>query len=382
MVSHGADSIFFSLLKAGMYGTPLPEAELPDSIDWKAVTALAHRHAVLGIIIDSVQSLPERLRPPEPIATKMNKFALGLIQANLILDKTVARLVAFFKQHGIEGVLLKGQGVARYYKEPQMRQSGDIDFYVGTTSYNRAVDLCKKFLIADMASFEESQPHCSFDAWGVHIELHRLAARIYSPFKRARFQGWIVEQLEHSSDRRTLTLGNTAVTLPPLEFDVLFIFYHAWHHYIKEGIGLRQLCDWAMIFHSCGDQIDVERLKCNLARFAMTKGWKLFASIAVNYLGVPADKMPLYDPSYRRKSDRILCEIVEGGNFGQYLKANSRGSAHGYGLRYGFGKIGYIARYFVNLFPVTPVEATFLFFHRLFYGAIACTQRSVQKLKH
>ena len=365
-----------------MYGTPLNESELPDCIDWKAVTSLAHRHAVLGIIIDSVQHLPEQLRPTEPIASKMNRFALGLIQANLILDKTVGRLVDFFGQHGIEGVLLKGQGVARYYKVPQMRQSGDIDFYVGKDYYDRAVALCKKHLIADMASFEESQPHCSFDAWGVHIELHRLAARIYSPFKKRWFQAWIVDQLERSTDRRHLILGNVAVTLPSLEFDTLFIFYHAWHHYIKEGIGLRQLCDWAMIFHSHGDEIDAERLKRNLSRFGMTKAWKLFAYIAVNYLGVPAGRMPLYDPSYRRKSEKILDEIVEGGNFGQYLTANARGSAHGYGLRYGFGKIGYIARYFINLFPVTPVEATFLFFHRLCHGAVACTQRSMQKLKH
>lgn len=384
MVSHGSDSIFFSLLRAGMYGTPLPEAELPDSIDWKAVTALAHRHAVLGIIIDSVQHLPERLRPVNPIAAKMNKFALGLLKTNLILDRTLARLVAFLKQHGIEGVLLKGQGVARYYRIPQMRQSGDIDFYVGKTNYKLAIELCKTHFVSDKNDCEETEQHFSFHIDGVLIELHRLASRIFSPLRNIRFQKWIVKELEHSPYRRTLTIDNVSVTLPPLDFDAIYIFHHAWHHLVTEGIGLRQLCDWAMIFHTHGVDIDVKCLKRNLARFGMTKGWKLFACIAVDYLGVPADKMPLYDHAYSRKSAKILEYIIKGGNFGRYAKNSAVNvtPVNGYDFHYGMQLAGIIARNFKTFFPIIPAEATCIYFYRLYEGAKAGIVRSVQKLKH
>ncbi len=359
-----------------MFGTPIPESELPESIDWNAIVKLAQKHVVLGIIIDSVQLLPERLRPSAPILAKMSKFALGLIQTNLILDKTAARLVEFFNQYGISGVLLKGQGVARYYRMPQMRQCGDIDFYVGKTIYNKAVDLCLKNIVTDKSTCSESEQHFDFFMGDIPIELHRLASRVYSPVRSGRFQRWVVEELEHSPKRRTLTIGNTAVTLPSYDFDAIFIFYHAWRHFIMGGIGLRQLCDWAMIFHTHAQDIDSERLKENLNRFGMTKGWKLFACIAVNHLGISADKIPLYDPTYARKSEKVLAEILAGGNFGYYSEAHVRTKKYGHGLRLGLGKVRNITGYFCALFSLIPVEATFLYFNRLFSGTIAFTKRS------
>lgn len=371
---------FFSLLRSGMYGIPVPPSQLPAAIDWKGVVALAKKHVVLGIIIDSIQFLPPHLRPSAPLAAKLNKFALGLIQTNLILEKRAARLVAFLREHGIPGVLLKGQGIARCYRMPQMRQSGDVDFYVGKEYYGKAVSLCKRHLTDGKDSDHETDQHFGFDMEGVPIEIHRLASKIYSPFRKKRFQDWIVEELEHSPARRTLTIGGTDITLPSLDFDAIFIFYHAWRHYIMGGIGVRQLCDWAMIFHTHAGAIDTKRLAENIERFGMTKGWKLFACIAVDHLGLPEDKIPLYDPAYRRKSEKILEEIIEGGNFGYYSKAYRRSPGLTWGLKNGMKKFGTITGYFLSIFPIVPVEATFLYISRLYYGTMSFTKRSIRNL--
>ncbi|MDE6278459.1 MAG: nucleotidyltransferase family protein [Paramuribaculum sp.] len=287
--------------------------------------------------------------------------------------------MAFFKQYGLEGVLLKGQGVARYYREPQMRHSGDIDFYVGRKNYKKAVALCKEKLIGDKGKWEKIGIHFTFKMRGVQIEIHRLASRMSSPFRNRRFQNWIVEQLEYSPDRRILTLDNTDITLPSYDFDAIFIFYHAWRHYIMGGIGMRQLCDWAMIFHTHAEDIDIPKLKHHIQRFGIIKEWQLFACIAVNHLGVPKDKIPLYDPSYSEKSEKIFQEIMDGGNFGFYTVANTRTPMLGYGLRHGLGKVRNITGYFISLFPLIPVEATFLYFHRLFHGTIDLIKRSRHK---
>lgn len=366
----GSLDLFFSLLRSGLYGTPIPEAELPDHIDWKPILTLAKKQAVLGIIIDSVQLLPDSLRPSASITAKLNKYALSFIQSNIILDNAAARLASFLSQHGIDGVLLKGQGVARYYRMPQMRQSGDIDYYVGDKAFKKASALCREMLCDDKNECNQAGYHLCFNMGGVPVELHRLASKIFSPVRNRRFQQWTVEQLEHSPDRRTLSIGTVGITLPSCDFDALFIFYHAWLHYLKGGIGLRQLCDWAMIFHSHGADIDTERLKENIARFGLTKGWKLFACIAVNYLGVPAQKMPLYDPAYHKKSEKILHEILVGGNFGFYSEAFKRYTSTRSGIRNRLGKIRYISGYMFSLFPLIPVEATMLFFNRLFNGTL------------
>lgn len=370
---------FFLLLRSGLYGTAIAEAELPDSIDWKWVISLAKKHFVFGTIIESVQFLPENLRPSSPIAAEMSKFALGLIQTGLILDNTVARLVTFFNEHDVSGVLLKGQGVARYYRLPQMRQSGDIDFYVGNTVFRHAVDLCKQHLVNGDNEHGEIVHHYDFMMDGVLIEIHRLASRIHTPIRRQRFQAWVTEQLEHSTGRRSVRLGNGDVTLPSYDFDAIFIFQHAWHHYVGGGIGLRQLCDWAMIFHSHSADIDCVALKENIRRFGMTRGWKLFAWIAVNHLGVSAHKMPLYDPSCAKKAQKAFREIVAGGNFGYFTKAYAKKWDHLYGARYAWHKLRHSTARFLAVSRLAPVEATFQYLDHLYYGTKYTLRRAFSR---
>lgn len=381
-MSQDITDIFFSLLRSGLYGVPIPESDLPDTIDWDAVVALARKHAVLGIIVESVQFLPDHLRPSADLTAKMNKFALGLIRANMILDQSIARLVSFFNEHNIYGVLLKGQGVARsYYRLPQSRQTGDIDFYVGKSMYNKASALCQEHLITDKKLCHETDLHLEFIMSGVAVELHRLASKSYSPFRNKRFQAWITEELEHSPRRRTVTIGNTDVTIPSYDFDAIFIFQHAWNHLLTGGIGLRQLCDWALIFRNHAEDIDSERLKANIRRFGMTRAWKLFASIAVDYLGVSEDKIPLYDPKYSKQAERRIRDIVAGGNFGYYSEAYNRAPAGGSGFRYNVGLLRNIAGFFISFLPLAPVEATSVLCDRLHEGTSSTINKLRRKLQ-
>ncbi len=374
--------IFFSLLRSGMYGIPVPESELPEYIDWEAVLRLAKKHVVTGIIIESVQFLPERLRPTGDISVRINRFALGLFRTNIILDNAVARLSSFLRQHGIEGVVLKGQGVARYYRVPQMRQSGDIDFYVGKEHYEKAAELCREYLSDDKNGIEEchaDEQHFGFDMGGIRIELHRLASKMFSPVLNRRFQAWVIDQLEHSSERRTVILGDTEVLLPSYDFDAIYIFYHAWRHYIEGGIGLRQVCDWAMIFHSHGSDIDTVRLKRNIRRFGLTKAWRLFACVAVSHLGVSPEKMPLYDPAFLRKSRKVLEKIMDGGNFGYYSEAYIRTRKKAYGFSYGIFKLINKTGNFIDLFSIIPAEAASFYLAGLFHGTVSVIKRTINK---
>lgn len=143
------------------------------------------------------------------------------------------------------------------------------------------------------------------------------------------------------------------------------------------GIGLRQLCDWAMIFRSHGADIDNAKLISNLRRFGLTKSWKLFACIAVGYLGVPADRMPLYDPEFSRKSEIVLEEILEGGNFGENTKRRAGVQGRVAGWKYGLFRLRATVRNFFFLFPLIPAEATFLLFNRLFCGTFSWARRSL-----
>ncbi len=370
--------IFFALLRSGLYGSEIPERELPESIDWEAVLRLARIQTVLGFIIDAAQRLPRHLRPGPEIAAKMSKTALSLIKTNLVLENAASKLVALLKPYGVSGVILKGIGVAHYYPHSQMRHGGDIDFYVGKSQYGKTIQAClKEGLISRNPDPREVHKHFEFHIGSVMIEVHRLAATLFHPFRKEAFQDWMVDQLEHSPARRELQIGGETVVFPSVDFDAIYVFYHAWNHYVIGGVGLRQLCDWAMIFHSRGDEIDRAKLVENIRRFDLTKGWKLFACIAVNHLGVPAEKMPLYDPRYTKKSEQILADILRIGNFGFHSEEFGRMKKEGFvGKRYALTKVVSMTKRYLALYPYVSWEATGCYLTRLLQGPLDIIKRS------
>lgn len=343
----------------------MPITELPDQIDWDAIVVLARKHTVLGIIIESIHFLPERLYPSASMSAKMNKFAIKLIQSNIGIDQRVGKLVTFFGEYGIKGVLLKGQGIARNYRLPQMRQTGDIDYYVGESQYQEAIRLIRNHLLSDGGYCSEDNQHFCFTLDGVTVEIHRIATEVYSLFKKRRVQEWIIDELEFSPNRVVESIGNTSVILPSTYFNTIYVFYHGLCHLITEGIGLRQLCDWAMIFHAHGDEIDRKQLAADLSRFGLTRAWKLFAYIVVEYLGVAKHKMPLYDSKVGETAEKLLEMIIVGGNFGRYLHLNNASRGIPLGFQNQFAKFRYALNYLLYTFPVLPAEATSFYFYRL-----------------
>lgn len=41
--------------------------------------------------------------------------------------------------------------------------------------------------------------------------------------------------------------GEAEVLLPAVDNDVLFVFTHFLNHFYKEGVGVRQICDWCRL---------------------------------------------------------------------------------------------------------------------------------------
>lgn len=376
--SSALNNHFFTLLRTGLYGEWPATAPLPAKIDWEGVMALAEKHGVTGTVIESVRFLPPHLKPDRTITAGMNRFALGLIQTNLILDHTLGRLAGCLAEGGVKGIVLKGQGVARYYRVPQMRQCGDIDYFVGQASYERAKKLCIELL--NDGDCHETPQHFVFHMGGVEIELHRLVSDHLPRKRSAEFHQWMEESLQSPAGLRSFTTGGAEVRLPSYDFDAFYIFYHAWTHLITGGIGLRQLCDWAMIFHYHSGDIDADSLVRNIRRFGLTPGWKLFAYIAVNHLGVAKDKIPLYDPKYAGRYERIVAEIVRSGNFGYHSDAGIRMINKGRGLRVKLGKACSLVEYLFTMFPIIPGEATRIFFNRLLSGTSSSVKRVMRAL--
>lgn len=104
-----SQSAFLKLIRLGI---GKDETEIPISVDWDGVEALAERHGLLGVIVDGVQKLLENQRPPQLIWLRwvgkvmQNEAQYGAQQ------KASTELALMFHNNGIRTYVLKGAIVA------------------------------------------------------------------------------------------------------------------------------------------------------------------------------------------------------------------------------------------------------------------------------
>ena len=78
------------------------------------------------------------------------------------------------------------------------------------------------------------------------------------------------------------------------------------------------MCDWCRLLWVYRDSFDKELLERRLIIMGLMTEWWSFSELAICYLGLPMEAMPLCNNrgKWKRKSNRILSFIMETGNFG------------------------------------------------------------------
>lgn len=308
---------FFSLLQAGLWNRPADTAPFDTPPDWEAIYRAARAQALLGIVMDGLQTLPPRLRPPRPLYLRWCSTLLTVEENNQRLNRELANLYTLCRNNGIEPVLLKGQGVAQCYPNPLHRQCGDIDLYTGTRHY----DLLNSLLLPDVTAVnEECFKHTGYTWHGIAVENHRVICTLNAPAADRRFQADI--RRWSTTDRSTLrsvTIGDCTATLPPLTFDAAYLLVHSVLHALNEGIGLRQVCDWAVLLHTCRDRLDLPAVAHLIRSYGLARAARIFGAVCVHYLGLPPASLPI--PYYNKDIPTarwLMDDIWRNGNFGQY----------------------------------------------------------------
>lgn len=184
-----------------------------------------------------------------------------------------------------------------------------------------------------------------------------------------------MNEVFYSGSVRSWRNGNTQVYLPRADEDAVFIFFHILQHFYLEGVGLRQLCDWCRLITVYNTSINYNLLESRLRSAGVLSEWCAFAHLAVNFLGMPADTMPLYNSRvvWKKKANRVLDFILETGNFG-----HNRG--HCYDHEYSFIKrkflvFGHITQDFSKYIRIFPKSAMKVWFHMMVVGVLGLVRK-------
>lgn len=306
--------VFFELLRAGLWEK---EAQLLPykKVSFTAVFQYAQEQSVVGLLTAGLEHVHDVIIPKEEALIFVGE-TLQLECRNKTMNQFLVSLYKKLEDNGISSILVKGQGVAQYYERPLWRACGDVDLLLDDDNYNRA----KQLLIPLATSIEGEDMQVLHLGMTLHsqvIELHGSLRSCCLPKMDKKLDDVQRETIEKNCVRVWLNEGYK-IPLPSPDNDVCFVFTHIIKHFFKEGVGLKQLCDWCRLLWTYKDSLDHELLRFRLFEMGVETEWKAFASLAVDYLGMPTAAMPFYSDKKRwsRKARRILCIILKNGSFG------------------------------------------------------------------
>ena len=308
---------FLTLVRAGLWEQDVRLLPYGD-IKWQEVYRLATEQSVLGLVLAGLEH--SDIKPPKELLLQWIGEVQQIEQRNKAMNAFIADIIEKLRKENIYTLLVKGQGVAQCYVRPLWRACGDVDLLLSRDNYKKA----KNYLIPFASSLEEenlSSAHLgmSIDSWVVelHGTLHSCCLS-----RMDKVIDEVQDSVFYGREVRSWVNGRTQVFLPSPDNDVIFIFTHIIKHFFDGGIGLRQICDWCRLMWSFRESLNQQKLHKRLKKAGLLSEWMVFAALAVYFLGIPKEAMPLYssETKWLRKAKRLNKYIIRVGNFGHNRK--------------------------------------------------------------
>ena len=223
--------------------------KIPASIkeaDWKVLYSIAQKQALTGVLFHGIKQLPKELAPDAGLLMQWMGMAQRIKQQNMRLFMDSAKVCKKFKDAGFRNCILKGQGNALLYPAPYMRTSGDIDIYLDG-GRNRVMQYINKVCPNQVMRYH----HVDFPVMKTPIEVHFTPSYMFFPVHNRRMQKWFGKVMDlQCSNVVTLPDGYGEITVPTMNFNVIYILSHLYRHVFTEGIGLRQLIDYYFVLRN------------------------------------------------------------------------------------------------------------------------------------
>lgn len=281
--------------------------------EWEQVLTLADRHEVLpllGYVVES-EKLPEEQR------LAMEYKTAKTVHKGIQLQALNARLTVLLAEAGIRAVTLKGCAVARFYPVPEFRKTTDIDLFAGgRQEFRQALKiLCEHgFKTAD--GWHANHHAVLVSEKNEVVELHATWTEAF----REKHLNQYLERLQKEGARhvRLTDCRGSELYVYDTAWQGFYLMIHMLQHFVGSGFGLRNLCDWVVLWENCSD----EKERSEFWRMACESGSAAFAetltSICVRYLGLMKEKspVPVEKLAGQELSEALLRDILDAGEFG------------------------------------------------------------------
>lgn len=279
--------------------------------EFAQVLKVAKEQTVLGLVFDVLKDVKVEGTLNKSLVFETIGITEQIKRQNAQINKELCSFANRCQDAGLKYLVVKGQTIGCFYANPGLRSSGDIDFLVP----NFSQDLLDVFPDVQFPKIMKEK-ELGFKFNSTYYELHTRLIDFGCKSHQKVWENLIAEEWEKENDVEID--GIKVRTLSPT-VNAVYLFLHLYFHLIREGVSLRQLCDWAVMLHHYRNDIVKEALKDILMQLDMIRGYKAFGSILVDELGLPEADFPLeLLAGDRMMKEKILEDIFRGGNFGKH----------------------------------------------------------------
>ena len=294
---------FITLIKSAISGGNCPT----ENVNWPDTFALAKEQKLLPILFEAVRKTPAA-EENAALFVAIKQQVIGQVLSQTMRSAEFSELYRKLRAAGLHPIVVKGQLCSRLYPLKDYRLSGDDDLYITEDEFfNCHKTLLANGLVTDTPAEDlQMADEVSYTKKGssLYIELHR---HLFDSSEDAH------DELNHFFAEIHSTEIDGYLAMPPHQH-LLCLILHAYKHFVRSGVGLRQFCDiglWARAYH---DQIDWQRLHDQCAGVHAATFAAAAFRIARTYLGIDFDLPAPWDTDI--DVEPMLHDTLCGGVYG------------------------------------------------------------------
>jgi hypothetical protein len=307
------EKILLSLLRCSACGEPVSdavkEACTPEALEQVYALAKLHDLAHMPGQVLAGLGLPE-----SDALKKLKSATFTAVQRYVQLDYELKRICDALEQAQIPYVPLKGAVVRKFYPEPWMRTSCDIDILVHEEDLERAAEV-----LVEKLSFTTDHKKKYHDMWlfsplGIHLELHFSVLETMENIDQLLGRVWEFAVPE-TEFRYKLSS----------DFLAFHLMAHMSYHFTGGGSGIRSALDIFLLRrHNAYDETALRKLlsQCGIEKFydavlALIAAW--FAGETPSALTEKMSQFVLAGGTYGTKKQNIMIKQQRKGGKVKYL---------------------------------------------------------------
>ena len=271
--------LFLELLQVAI-GTRDNLSRVPTESEWTTIYEKAEQQTVVGVMLDGIVKLPKEQLPPKKLLLQWIGVTEIIYQQNEKQKKVIAKLAEIWVKEKIMMMVFKGQANGTFYPIPEHRATGDIDCWLFGEAEKGDSIMTEYGAVVDFNWYRHSK--ISFK--GEIIENHRVMSHTRGNRKKKDMEQELRIMAQGSVCK--VIDGCGMALMPSAQFNACFLTYHGLHHFLSEGLRMKQVLDWAMFLKADQENVDWEAYWKFCKKYKLERFAKVMTQIATEYLGV------------------------------------------------------------------------------------------------